>query len=118
MGGRNMAVFGIYSTPEALESAINALKESAFRNTDISFLLAENVGSKDLGHRKASKAPEGIAAGAGSGVVLGGALGWLVGIGAVAIPGLGPLVAAGPLIAALAGAGAAGTTGALIGGLI
>jgi len=118
MAGRNTAVFGIYPTYQALESAVETLRDTGFRNTDLSFLMAENVGSKDLVHRKASKAPEGAVAGAGSGVVLGGALGWLVGIGALTIPGLGPLVAAGPVIAALAGAGAAGTTGGLLGGLI
>ena len=90
----------------------------AFRNTDVSFLMAENVGSKDLGHRKGTKGPEGVVAGASSGVVLGGALGWLIGIGALTIPGFGALLAAGPVVAALAGAGAAGTAGGFIGGLI
>jgi hypothetical protein len=80
--------------------------------------MAENVGSKDMGHRKGSKAPEGVVAGASSGVVLGGALGWLIGIGALTIPGFGPFLAAGPVVAALAGAGAAGTAGGLLGGLI
>jgi hypothetical protein len=80
--------------------------------------MAENPGSKDLGHRRASKAPEGVVAGASSGVVLGGALGWLIGIGALTIPGFGPLLAAGPVVAALAGAGAVGTAGGVIGGLI
>lgn len=118
MAGKNTAVFGIYSTAEGLENAVDALRRAGFRNTDISFLVSENVGSKDLVHRKATKTPEGVTVGAGSGAVLGGALGWLVGIGALAIPGLGPFVAAGPIVAALAGAGAIGTTGGLIGGLI
>ena len=118
MLGKNTAVFGIYPTYESLESAVDALRSSGFRNTDVSFLMAENVGSKDLGHRKGSKAPEGVVAGASSGVVLGGALGWLIGIGALTIPGFGPFLAAGPVVAALAGAGAAGTAGGLIGGLI
>jgi len=118
MAQKNIAVFGIYPKYESLEAAVDSLRNSGFRNTDISFLMAQNLGSKDLAHRKASKAPEGVTAGAGSGAVLGGALGWLVGIGALAIPGLGPFVAAGPVVAALAGAGAAGAAGGLIGGLI
>ena len=118
MLGKNTAVFGIYPTYESLEGAVDALRSSGFRNTDVSFLMAENVGSKDLGHRKGTKGPEGVVAGASSGVVLGGALGWLIGIGALTIPGFGALLAAGPVVAALAGAGAAGTAGGLIGGLI
>ena len=118
MLGRNTSVFGIYPTYESLESAVDALRSSGFRNTDVSFLMAEHVGSKDFGHRKSSKAPEGVVAGASSGVVLGGALGWLIGIGALTIPGFGPLLAAGPVVAALAGAGAVGTAGGVIGGLI
>ena len=111
-------MFGIYPTYESLESAVDALRSSGFRNTDVSFLMAENAGSKDFGHKKSSKAPEGVVAGASSGVVLGGALGWLIGIGALTIPGFGPLLAAGPVVAALAGAGAVGTAGGVIGGLI
>ena len=117
MAGKNTAVFGIYRTTSDLDAAVDALRGAGFRNTDISFLIAENTGSKDFAHRKATKTPEGVAVGAGSGAVLGGALGWLVGIGALTIPGLGPLLAAGPIVAALAGAGAVGTTGGLIGGL-
>jgi hypothetical protein len=118
MAGKNLAVFGIYPTYHTLEIAVGELRSSGFRNTDISFLMPENVGSKDLVHKKASKAPEGAVAGAGSGVVIGGAIGWLVGIGALTIPGLGQLLMAGPIVAALAGAGMAGTTGGIIGGLI
>jgi len=117
MLGKNTAVFGIYPTYESLESAVDALRSSGFRNTDVSFLMAETVGG-NIGHRKSSKAPEGVVAGASSGVVLGGALGWLIGIGALTIPGLGAFLAAGPVVAAMAGAGAAGTAGGLIGGLI
>jgi hypothetical protein len=115
----NTAVFGIYSTRENVETAVRQLQAEGFRPTDISVLVPENLGTKDLAHTKATKAPEGAAAGAGSGAVIGGALGWLAGIGALAIPGIGPLLAAGPIVAALAGAGAfgavAGVTGALIG---
>jgi hypothetical protein len=115
MSGKNTAVFGLYPDHSSAENGVDTLKQLGFRNTDISVLFPENVGSKDFGHKKGSKAPEGAATGAGSGAILGGALGWLVGIGALAIPGLGPFVAAGPIIAALAGAGAGGGGHALIG---
>lgn len=118
MAVKNIALFGIYPTPEGIERAVDALRGAGFRNTDISFVMTENVGSKDLAHRKATKAPEGVAAGASSGAILGGTLGWLVGIGALTIPGAGPFLAAGPVVAALAGAGAAGAAGGLIGGFI
>jgi ActD protein len=115
----NTAVFGIFPDRLATENAIAALKEAGFRNTDVSVLFPENTGTKDFAHEKRSKAPEGVAAGASSGAVLGGTLGWLAGIGALVIPGLGPLVAAGPIVSALAGIGAGGAvfgfTGALIG---
>src|SRR5271165_7249539 len=105
MAGKNTSVFGIYPTYSDVESGFDALKAAGFRNTDISVLCPENVGSKDFAHKKDTKAPEGATAGAGTGLVLGGAMGWLVGIGALAIPGLGPFIAAGPIMAALAGAG-------------
>src|SRR5229473_4143303 len=115
----NTAVFGIYHDRLSTENAVAALMEAGFRNTDISVLFPENAGTKDLGHEKNTKAPEGLATGASSGAVIGGTLGWLVGIGAIAIPGLGPFIAAGPIMAALSGAAAGaalgGVTGALIG---
>src|SRR6516162_3006760 len=118
MAGKNTAVFGIYPTYADVEEGVEALKAAGFRNTDISILLPENVGTKDLAHEKNTKAPEGAAAGGGAGLVLGGALGWLVGIGALAIPGLGPFIAAGPIMAALAGVGVGTAVGGLTGGLI
>src|SRR5579862_2590689 len=108
MAGKNTAVFGIYPTYESVETGVDALKQAGFRNTDISVLFPENVGTKDFAHEKNTKAPEGATAGAGTGAVVGGALGWLVGIGALAIPGIGPFVAAGPIMAALAGVGVGG----------
>jgi len=114
----NTAVFGIYQDRPAVEHAIATLKAANFRNTDISVLFPDNVGTKDLAHEKSSKAPEGAASGAGSGAVIGGTLGWLVGIGALAIPGLGPFIAAGPIVAALAGAGAVGVVGGVAGAMI
>ncbi|MBI2817478.1 MAG: DUF3341 domain-containing protein [Acidobacteria bacterium] len=118
MAGKNTAVFGIYSTRESVENAVDTLKSEGFRNTDISVLFPENVGTKDFAHEKATKAPEGAATGAASGAVIGGALGWLVGIGALSIPGLGPFIAAGPIVSALAGAGAVGTAAGIAGALI
>ncbi len=118
MAGKNIAVFGIYSSYASVELAIDALRAANFRNTDISVLFPENVGSKALGMEKSSKGPEGASAGASTGVVVGGALGWLAGIGALAIPGLGPFIAAGPIMAALAGAGVGGALGGIAGALL
>src|SRR5215831_8439004 len=118
MAGKNTGVFGIYPTYEAVETGVGALKTAGFRNTDISVLFPENVGSKDFAHQKATKAPEGVATGATTGAVVGGVLGWLAGIGALAIPGIGPFIAAGPIVAALAGIGAVGAIGGIAGALI
>jgi hypothetical protein len=118
MAGKNTAVFGIYPTYASVERAVDALRAAGFRNTDISVLFPENVGTKDFAHEKGTKAPEGAATGAGTGAVVGGTLGWLTGIGALAIPGLGPFIAAGPIMAALAGAGVGGAVGGITGALI
>src|SRR6201994_1358086 len=118
MAGKNTAVFGIYQTTADVEYAVDTLRAEGFRNTDISVLFSENKGTKDFAVEKNTKAPEGTAAGATTGGVFGGVLGWLTGIGALAIPGLGPFVAAGPIMAALAGAGVAGTVGGVVGALI
>jgi hypothetical protein len=118
MAGQNTAVFGIYRDREGVERAVDILRGAGFRNTDISVLFPENEGTKDFALEKGTKAPEGTAAGAGTGAVVGGALGWLVGIGALAIPGLGPFLAAGPIVGALAGVGAGGVVGGLVGALI
>jgi hypothetical protein len=118
MASKKTAVFGIYSTREGVERAADVLARSGFPVTDISVLLPENVGSKDIGAEKATKAPEGAAAGAGTGAVLGGTLGLLAGIGALAIPGVGPLIAAGPIMAALAGVGVGGAVGGFTGAMI
>src|ERR1035438_6333120 len=118
MTGKNTAVFGIYPTYSDVENGVDALKAAGFRNTDISVLFPENVGSKDFAHKKNTKAPEGATAGAGTGVVLGGALGWLAGIGALAIPGVGPFIAAGPIMGALAGVGTGAVAGGIVGALV
>lgn len=112
------AVFGIYKTRAGAESAVDALKVAGFRNSDISVLMPSTEGTQDFAHEKATKAPEGATTGAGTGAIVGGSLGWLAGIGALAIPGIGPFVAAGPIMAAIAGAGVGGTLGGLTGALI
>jgi hypothetical protein len=118
MAGKNTAVFGIYPEYASVENGVDSLRAAGFRNTDISVLFPENVGTKDFAHEKGTKAPEGAATGAGTGAVIGGGLGWLVGIGALAIPGLGPFIAAGPIVAALAGVGVGGAVGGVTGALI
>lgn len=115
---KNIAVFGIYRDATTLGGGLQSLRNAGFRSTDVSVLMPENAGTKDFVTQKETKAPEGATTGAASGVVVGGILGWLVGIGALAIPGLGPFLAAGPIVAALAGAGAVGTFGGLVGSLI
>jgi hypothetical protein len=115
---KKTAVFGIYGTYAASEHAIDALTKSGFPISDVSVLVPETLGTREMGTQKATKAPEGATAGATSGAVLGGTLGLLAGIGALAIPGVGPLIAAGPIMAALAGVGVGGTVGGLTGGLI
>src|SRR5881227_26298 len=118
MAGKNTAVFGLYPSYEAVERAVDALRVAEFRSTDISVLFPENVGTKDFAHEKGTKAPEGATTGGTTGFIVGGALGWLAGIGALAIPELGPFIAAGPIMAALAGAGAGGVVGGITGALI
>jgi hypothetical protein len=115
---KNIAVFGIYRNRDGVEEAVDALRRADFRNTDISVLFSENLGTKDFAHEKHTKVPEGASAGAGTGAVIGGALGWLVGIGSLAIPGIGPFIAAGPIVSLLAGIGAGGVVGGVTGALV
>ena len=114
----NSVVFGIFSTQEQVETAVNEMKRDGFRNADISVLFPFNEGTKDFALEKGTKAPEGAAAGATSGAVIGGALGWFAGIGLLAIPGAGPFIAAGPIMALLSGAGVGAAVGGLTGALI
>ncbi len=119
MSGKKVAVFGIYTTRVAVENATDSLVQSGFPASDISVLLPESLGGpKDMGTEKATKAPEGTAAGATAGGVIGGTLGLLAGVGLLAIPGLGPFIAAGPIMAGLAGLGVGGAVGGLTGALI
>jgi hypothetical protein len=115
---KKIAVFGVYRTRRDVENTVQALQEAGFRNEDVSVLFSDSSGTKDFAHEKHTKAPEGTTAGAGTGAVLGGALGWLTGIGALAIPGVGPFIAAGPIVAALAGVGAGSVIGGIAGALI
>ena len=119
MSGKKVGVFGIYATRLAVESATDALITAGFPSSDISVLMPETLsGAKDMGTEKSSKAPEGTAAGVTAGGVIGGTLGVLAGIGLLAIPGLGPFIAAGPIIAGLAGLGVGGAVGGVTGALI
>ena len=118
MEDKNTAVFGIYSTVSQAEVAVDALVNEGFSNADVSVLMSDNQGSKDFAHEKNTKAPEGTTTGAATGGAIGGSLGLLAGIGALAIPGVGPLIAAGPIMATLAGLGVGGAVGGIVGGLV
>ncbi|HEY3498189.1 MAG TPA: DUF3341 domain-containing protein [Polyangiaceae bacterium] len=116
---KNKSVIGIVDDETRAENMVVALQSAGFSTTDISVLLPDKRGTKDFAHEHNTKAPEGAVAGVAGGGLVGGTLGLLAGIGALAIPGLGPFIAAGPLMAALSGAAAGaalgGVTGALIG---
>src|SRR5450432_1654898 len=119
MSSKKVGVFGIYSTSTAVEDATDSLVKAGFPSSDISVLLPESLGGpKDMGTEKATKAPEGAATGVTAGGVIGGTLGVLAGIGMLAIPGLGPFIAAGPIMAGLAGLGVGGAVGGVTGALI
>jgi hypothetical protein len=112
------AVFGIYTTPRQAEAAVQALIAAGSSNQDISVLFPDKQTTKEFAHEKNTKAPEGTTAGVISGGAIGGTLGLLAGIGALAVPGLGPFIAAGPIMGALAGAGAGGAIGGIVGALV
>jgi hypothetical protein len=114
----NTAVFGIYHTRAEAEEAVNALLQNHFRNTDISALFPDNAGTKDFALEKNTKAPEAAATGGLAGAIAGGVLGWLAGVGIIAVAGIEPYLAAGPVISALAGAGALGLLCGLLGALL
>ena len=121
MSEKKVGVFGIFSSRAAVENATDALVQAGFPTSDISVLLPEGqggTGGKDIGTEKATKAPEGAAAGATTGGLIGGTLGLLAGVGLLAIPGLGPFIAAGPIMAGLAGLGVGGAVGGVTGALI
>jgi hypothetical protein len=115
----NKSVFCIARDEAQACRIVDDLKNNGFTDNDVSVLLSDRQGTRDFAHQKNTKAPEGATTGVATGGILGGALGWLAGIGAIALPGIGPLIAAGPILAALSGAAigaaAGGLTGALIG---
>ena len=118
MAGKNTAVFGIYPDRVSVEEAVEHLRNAGFRGTDVSVLFSDNQGTKDFAHEKNTKAPEGTTTGVAAGGAIGGTLGLLAGIGALAIPGVGPLIAAGPIMGALAGLGVGGAVGGVVGALV
>lgn len=114
----SQAVFCIAKTEGQAQRIVVDLKSAGFGNNDISVLFPDKTGTRDFAHEHNTKAPEGTATGAGVGALLGGALGWLAGIGSLAIPGVGPFIAAGPIMAALGGAAVGGTVGGITGALV
>jgi hypothetical protein len=118
MAGKHKAVFGIYPSQASAEAAVDVLKNAGFRNTDISVLFPDYQGTRAFAINKQTKTPEGALAGGIAGGVIGGTLGWLAGIGALAIPGVGPFIAAGPIMAMLGGIGVGGVAGGIAGALI
>jgi hypothetical protein len=115
---KHVAVFGIYRTPATAEAAVDHLLARGFTNESISVLLPDDETTRAFAHEKHTKAPEGTATGVTTGGVIGGTLGLLAGIGALAIPGVGPLIAAGPIMGALAGLGVGGAVGGVVGALV
>jgi len=112
------SVFCITTSRDQADRVVERLKTANFSTNDISVLFPDKGSTRDFAHEKNTKAPEGAVAGAGTGGVIGGALGWIAGIGALAIPGVGPFIAAGPIIAALSGAAVGAAVGGIAGGLI
>ena len=112
------SVFCISTSREQADRIVGQLKDAEFSSNDISVLFPDKGTTRDFAHEKHTKAPEGAVAGAGTGGVVGGTLGWIVGIGALAIPGVGPFIAAGPILAALSGAAIGAAAGGIAGGLI
>ena len=118
MAGKNTAAFGIYKSRTEAENAVDTLQQAGFRSDDISVLMPDQQSSEEFAHEKNTKAPEGTTTGGIVGGAVGGTLGLLAGIGALAIPGLGPFIAAGPIMGALGGLGAGGAIGGLVGALV
>jgi len=117
MSRTNTSAYGIYADQNSVSEAVNSLKAVGFRTTDISILFPENVGTKDFGHRKSTKAPEGAVAGGGAGALLGSLFGWFAGVGTLAIHGLEPFAVAGPVMGMLSGLGLGMLFGSITGAL-
>ncbi len=111
-------VMGLVGNTLTAEAVVEQLQRSGFGTNDISVLVPDKAGTRDFAHEKNTKAPEGAVAGVGAGGAIGGTLGLLAGIGALAIPGLGPFIAAGPIMAALGGAAAGAAVGGIAGALV
>jgi hypothetical protein len=118
MAEKKTAVFGIYATVLQAERAVDELVLDRFSNADVSVLFPDQQNTRDFAHEKNTKAPEGTATGVAAGGTIGGTLGLLAGIGSLAIPGLGPFIAAGPIMGALAGVGVGGAVGGFVGALV
>jgi hypothetical protein len=118
MAGKNTAAYAIFPSRVEAETAVNELTRAGFSSQDVSVLMSDRSGTRDFATEKNTKAPEGTTTGAGVGGTIGGTLGLLAGIGAIAIPGVGPLIAAGPIMATLAGVGVGGAVGGVVGALI
>ena len=118
IGARPTVVYGVYADRKAAEKTVDRLRNEGFNSKDVSVVFPDPEMSQEFAVEKHTKAPEGAMTGGGSGLVIGGALGWLVGIGTLAIPGAGPLIAAGPIVAALTGAGVLGAAGGIVGALV
>jgi len=118
MAGKNTAAFGIFKSRTQAERCVDSLLASGYRSDDISVLAPDQKTTRELATEKNTKAPEGATTGAAAGGALGGTLGLLAGIGALAIPGVGPFIAAGPIMGALAGAGVGAAAGGFVGALV
>jgi len=118
MSSKNKAVFGIYDSTVQAERAVDTLLRAGFSNNDVSVLMPDDSSTREFAHKKDTKAPEGTTTGVTTGGLLGGTLGVLAGIGPLAIPGVGPFIAAGPIMGGLAGLGVGGAVGGLIGALV
>jgi hypothetical protein len=112
------AVIGFVASHADADDTVDALQSAGFAKQDISVLFPDKSGTRDFALEKNTKAPEGAAVGAGAGSAIGGTVGLLAGIGALAIPGLGPFIAAGPIMAALSGVAAGAAVGSLTGALV
>jgi len=118
VNNRNITVYGIFDDQIKVENTIERLRSSGFRSSDISVLFGDDSNPKEFGYRKDSKAPEGAVIGGCLGGIFLGVLGWLAGLGSLTLPGVGPFLAAGPIMGALSGIGLGAMAGALLGAII
>src|SRR3954462_6128165 len=112
------AVYGLLRDQAQADSVVASLRSAGFTGSDISVLFPDKRGTQEFAQEKNTKAPEGATTGGVAGMGVGAALGWLAGIGSLAIPGVGPFIAAGPIMAALSGAAIGAAAGGLVGTLV